>query len=84
MMNVPFSFVIGVGSNGGAAMAVAMDPPPIVVIAIPDPAAFKKFLLENFMSEPPHMSSTLDIVSFSLLVGINGHIVSKQALVVQT
>jgi hypothetical protein len=64
-------------------MAVAIEPLPMVVIAIPDPAAFKKFLLENFMSEPPHMSSKLDIFAFALSLGINGHILSKQGLVVQ-
>jgi hypothetical protein len=48
-MKVDFSFVIGVGRSGGDAMTLPMLPPAIVVRVIPDPAAFKKFLLENFM-----------------------------------
>jgi len=68
------------GRSGGAAIAVATDPPPIAVRVIPDPAAFKKFLLENFMFKPPHMNSTLGDFPFHF-VRINGHIVSKRELV---
>jgi hypothetical protein len=80
---VDFSFVIGIGSSGGDAIAIAMDPPPIAVRVIPDPAAFKKFLLENLMFQAS--SHDFDTLNFQFIAGGNliAPILSKQQFVVQ-
>src|SRR3989442_1582297 len=54
IMKMFFSLVIGIGKAGrGDATAASIDSPPRAVKAIPDPAAFRKFLREYFIFKPP-------------------------------